>query len=227
MKFKNFTFLLALTLTSHAFATNAREDNQWVGYLDEINVTAARNRALQQDLNFEQYIASPEQQFPWITLKEVSCINPKTEQEETFIIANVCRKFDPYGELAIYEGTTNPLKIRLSGLTGFSEAGKNTALYLSVVRYRYIPKQEDQNSCILIRKVEAGFEAGGKGYSQVCLDVFLKHFILTQTSVDYVLSDLQTGATQHYFPKYGFQKGLPADLKTLPEKFVQPYYYKK
>lgn len=227
MKFRNFAILLAFTLTEHVFATNAREDNNWFGYLDEETVTAARNRALQQDLNLEKYITSPEQQFPWLTLKEVSCVNPKTKQEEQFIIANICRKSSPYGEFALYEGKTDPLKIRLSGLTSFTDLGKDTACFLSTVTYQYFPKQGDQEDYIVIEKVDAGFKAGGKGYAQVCLDAFLKHFILKQTSVDYVFSDLRAGATQHYFPKYGFQKGLPTDFETLTKKLAIPYYYKK
>ncbi|AIL12749.1 hypothetical protein IM40_03155 [Candidatus Paracaedimonas acanthamoebae] len=227
MKFRNFAILLAFTLTGHAFATNAREDNNWFGYLDEETVIAARNRASQPDLNLEQYIASPEQNFPWITLKEVSCINPKTKQEEEFIIANVCRKSSPYGEFALYDGKTNPLKICLSGLTGFSDVRKDSACYLSTATYQYFPKQEDQKDYIVIESVNSGFNAGGKGYAQVCLDAFLKHFILPQTSVDYVFSDLRAGATQHYFPKYGFEKGLPAGFETLTKKLTIPYYYKK
>ena len=61
MKFINCGILLALTLTGYALATNtAREDNHWFGYLDEQTLTTARIRALQQDLNLENYIATPE-----------------------------------------------------------------------------------------------------------------------------------------------------------------------
>ena len=140
---------------------------------------------------------------------------------------NACRKASAYGEFALYSGAIDPLKIRLSGLTGFSDLGKETAFYLSTVTYQYFPKVADQKDYIVIEKVDAGYQAGGKGYAQVCLDVFLKHFILPQTSVEYIFSDLRAGATQHYFPKYGFQKGLPTGFETLTKKLAKPYFFKK
>lgn len=227
LNFKVLGILLTLILPGHTWASNASDDNNWFGYLDEGTITAAKNRASQTNLNFNNYIDSTEQNFPWITLKDVSYVNPKSHQEEQFIIVNICRKSSPYGEFALYHGKTDPSRIRLSGLTGFTDFGKETALYLSTITYQYFTQEKDEKGYIVIEKVDAGFQAGGKGYAQVCLKAFLNHFISPQTSVEYVFSDLRAAATQHYFSKYGFQKGLPDDYKTLTTKMVKPYYYHK
>ncbi|OJX13169.1 MAG: hypothetical protein BGO77_06610 [Caedibacter sp. 37-49] len=212
--------LISLFLPFSTLATPYAEDNNWSGYIGPHTLEKMKTLALQPHLNFEQYTTRESEKFPWLTLKNISCINPKTNEIKEFFITNTYDTRSSQGQFVLYSHDIEPTKICLKNLMEFTDAVPAAAFFLSKISYHY----EAKNGCITIDHVCSGNLSGKQGYAQVCLETFLKQFIHLHTHVKYVFADLRTPVTQHYFPKYGFQKGLPMALTPLPIGLDIPYF---
>ena len=80
--------LISLFLPFSTLATPYAEDNNWSGYIGPHTLEKMKTLALQPHLNFEQYTTRESEKFPWLTLKNISCINPKTNEIKEFFITN-------------------------------------------------------------------------------------------------------------------------------------------
>ncbi len=212
--------LLSFSFSVQIFATSYAEDNDWNGYIGPHTLEKMKMLALRPSLKFEEYIKNEEQTFPWLTLKNTVCTNPKTSQKEDFIIVNAYDKLSENGQFVLYKNNIDLTKICLKNLREFTDAVYASAFFLSKISYHY----DGKNGYITIDHVSSGNLSGGQGYAQVCLNTFLNQFIRSHTQVKYVFADLRTPVTQHYFPKYGFQKGFPDNLKLVPVGLNIPYF---
>lgn len=132
-----------------------------------------------------------------------------------------------WGEIAVYPENVDPKTIRYS-LGEFSDLGRATP-YLATIKFEYEPASEQHPAYFILEKVDAGHNAGRKGYSQACTSYFISKFITNHTKVDFVFSDARNVACQVFFPRYGLQSGMPESFKTV--KFSRPsrfsYYWER
>lgn len=205
---------LFLSIISNCFASSA--------FTDEIigNATAlAKNSIHCEDYREQQNQKEKEVRCDFLTLEEFS-FDYKGNNNK-FWLANGFYHGNNWGEIAIYSENVDPKKIYYSH-GSFSDLGK-AAPYLSTLKYEYVPSTDMHPAYFILERVDAGYEFGGKGYSQACVNYFISEFITKRTKVNYVFSDLRNPACRHYFPSYGFQAGVSEEFKSV--KFDRPLHY--
>ncbi len=201
--------------------------NLYAGFLNELEISQATTLAKNQS-QFEEItqVISDEGKVnreDWLSLEDFEFLYKNKTNK--FVIANSFNSSTRWGEVAIYAGDTNLSKIKVVCSGSFSDIGK-AAPYLATLNYEYIPVLESQESHFIIEHVTAGYEAGGKGYSQALLGYFMDEFVTKHTKVNYVFSDLRARATKHYFPKHGFQNGELSGFK-FSRGMQYPFYWLK
>lgn len=123
-----------------------------------------------------------------------------------------------FAEIAVYAEDVDPTKIDY--LKGVFYASRRTATILSSLVYEFRPATNTYPAHFILEKVETEDPYLGKGYSQAAVKYFIDEFVTKRTNVKYIFADLRYQVSQHYFPKYGFQKGLIEEFKDV--KFERP-----
>jgi hypothetical protein len=140
-----------------------------------------------------------------------------TTSTNPFHVGNVfCHKSN-WGEIGLYPQGVSLDKINYS-YGEFTDPKTGTACILSTLSYEYILENESHPAYLIIEKVSTNLD--GRGYSQACLKYFIDEFVTKHTNIKYVFSDLRNPVCTKFFPKYGFQSGLPDELKNI--KFTRP-----
>ena len=188
------------------------------GFLTEEKIEMAHTLA-SNGTYFEDYVIQQKQSQnnqDWLTLEEFSFDYKNTNH--IFSLANGFYPNSNWGEIAVYPIDVDPTKIYYS-FSAFNDLGR-AAPYLATLRYEYKPSENSDRSYFIVEKVSAGYQSGGKGYSQVCLKYFVDEFVTKRTDVNYLFSDLRDQKCQHYFPRYGFQSGVVEEF--INNKFERP-----
>lgn len=164
----------------------------------------------------------------WTTLELINGItkNPTTKEVETkpYYFANSINNNSNWGEAVLYPDNADLKKIRTTVPGEFNDLKLR---YLTRIHYRCMPGADDRGAYIIIEKCETGPDYQGKGYAKTLLKGFLENFVVKQTVIKSVYSDLRAGATQHYFPEFGFKKGKNEAIaqKISGWKYMQNPYY--
>lgn len=228
VKYNHVNFLKEITMNIQiktilsAFLFSAITNCYATTFLTEDQVRDAQCLASQtirfEDFRTHQHTLEQSTRKPWLTLVPFE-FEYKGEKKKLCMAQG--DHLRSYGEIAVYAGDVNPTKIDYS-IIGFSDLGK-AAPFLSYLQYEFIPAQNAYPAHFILEKVQAGYQGEGQGYSQAAVKYFIDEFVTKRTNVKYVFSDLRNPICQHYFPKYGFQKGLIEEFEKI--KFERPMRY--
>lgn len=216
VRFLFMTFFLTVSTSQFCYSCTVLQEKQ-------IEEACSLNRNQEK---FEDYLAEKNnsRDKDWLTLEENYSFKYK-ESDLEFCVANGFCKAENWGEIALYPKNTELGKI------GYSYGSFNdfAAPFLSYLKYEYVPAEGNQSAYFIVEKVATSTGKGRKGYSQACLKYFLEQFVNSRTDIKYVFSDLRNPACQHFFPKYGFESGIPAEFQNEKFKrpFQKPYSWKK
>jgi hypothetical protein len=205
------SLIILFNMQTDCFASSFLKDEQF-----KDATTLAKTNYFYEDFRSQKIGKSENDKQDFLAIEE---FNFKYKEETNkFIIAHSFDQGSNWGEIAVYAGDVNPLKIRFYPGSFSDLCG--AAMYLSVLKYKYVPATDLHPSYFILENINAGYNAGGKGYSQVCVDYFMKEFISNHTKVNYVFSDARNRICQHFFPRYGLQAGMAQAFQGI--KFASP-----
>jgi hypothetical protein len=164
-----------------------------------------------EDFKLQQLSKPKPERRDWLTYSEFG-FEYKGEQRKYHAVHGSMPNSN-WGEVAVYDGTINPIKVNYS-LGGFSDFPPAHP-YLAVIQYEFMPAKDAMPAHVILEKIEAGYQAAGQGHPQACLQYFVDEFVTKRTKVNYVFSDLRNVLCQKFFPKYGFSHGIPAEVKDI------------
>jgi len=213
MKIFKLSFLLALSFMtiSNSSASSNFTDEQ-IAYA----TSSAKLLTCFEDHTTQQAQKEEKDRCDFLTLEEFKFEHKGKADKFCIVVGSWHGSL--WGEVAVYPENVDYKKIRY-GMGAFSDLG-DAALYLSYIKFEYVPSAESHPSYIILEKVSAGYKSEGKGYSQACVDYFVKEFVQKHTKVDFVFSDLRNPACVHFFPRSGFQLGIADQFKD--HKFSRP-----